>query len=531
MPSISIPDFSDPGTATGMAFLENERQLDASGFLSDITSSVISFRKSRQKIVLIIKDARSSGCNGETVISGDMPGAQPLITHHYVRELPSNKPFKKRQRLGEIVLSSADHASVDVISEPGLSGEGNPLTGDAGASINGDWLVAHLGWTKTWWSRPSRWAYHPPGRPDVFMINIFMKNLPYKYYSKARLTPAINLTAEGVYHLVRQHNTVDTSVVTSTVAEANKRMLDLLTLMAETPETLKSAYTFLSQACIIIRDLKRGKFNLTKAYQDKNKLIKRKYLEDLVKIDNMKKLYAEEAKTQRLSRRIENRRANQIRRLHERALIEHKRASKKSLLEFNSAMADVWMNFRYNIMPTTYALMEITDVITKNPEFLTTRDGIRQTVEVDIGLVRPLTYNNLFSVFVKDVAKSDMGPFTLSSKTMSANAVVTAWELVPLSFVVDWFINIGDFLSAITGGSTADRGSTISWKTEIDWEHTDNLGRRVRVTGKLYNRKTAGNLQQYTCLVLNPDLSPYRITDSIALLWNAIRGDLQRSIK
>lgn len=34
--------------------------------------------------------------------------------------------------------------------------------------------------------------------------------------------------------------------------------------------------------------------------------------------------------------------------------------------------------------------------------------------------------------------------------SFSANPVVTAWELVPWSFVVDWFLNVGDFLKQLS---------------------------------------------------------------------------------
>jgi hypothetical protein len=48
-----------------------------------------------------------------------------------------------------------------------------------------------------------------------------------------------------------------------------------------------------------------------------------------------------------------------------------------------------------------------------------------------------------------------------------ANPAALAWEVVPFSFVVDWFVNVGDFLSSFTdfAGMTLDSTfSTTSYK-------------------------------------------------------------------
>jgi hypothetical protein len=57
---------------------------------------------------------------------------------------------------------------------------------------------------------------------------------------------------------------------------------------------------------------------------------------------------------------------------------------------------------------------------------------------------------------------------------LQLNLLQTGWELVPLSFVLDWFLGIGTAISAITVLShnpsyVAAKGIKVTWKR--DWEH------------------------------------------------------------
>lgn len=57
------------------------------------------------------------------------------------------------------------------------------------------------------------------------------------------------------------------------------------------------------------------------------------------------------------------------------------------------------------------------------------------------------------------------------------NPAVVAWELVPFSFVVDWFVPVGNFLSSFTttAGLNVQRQFTTHKVTVIDLFHTDGI--------------------------------------------------------
>lgn len=110
-----------------------------------------------------------------------------------------------------------------------------------------------------------------------------------------------------------------------------------------------------------------------------------------------------------------------------------------------------------------------------------------------------------------------------------------AWELVPYSFVVDWFFNVGDWLSAIspslftrvTGRCTSQvikttRKVTTSSPALYGWA-------LVKTSGSTYNWSTRKLIRSVdTSTSAMPTFNPNwykleRLVDSLALLWGAFR--------
>lgn len=465
---------------------------------------------------------------GETVIESSIPSYEPLITEHKVKDLPSNTPFDKRKRAGEVVLSAAEHGSVIVKSYPGFE-KTNYAYMTTGHYVDRYFCAAQLGYeeVRLWGST----FLVDPDDSNVIISNVGM-NTYYDVWNHIVAKPPIPLTASAVYASVRNSNEVDTSFVTGIVADANKRLLDLLTTLAEAPESLRSFMQLMGSVKNIVVGVKKRQFSLTQSFRDREKFLERKRNEDLFKLNIMREDLEDQVSKKVLTRRLANRRKKQLMREQERMLKTYERAKRQAGIELVDALAHVWMNYRYNIMPLVYTAIDITEAVTKDPEFLTTRDTLQQEVSLILPSDLPaLEFTTDFKVFIRDRAKADIGPFSITSKVVSGNILTTAWELIPLSFVVDWFVNVGDFISAFSGGSTADRNSTISFKSVLDYTGKDSFDRKVVITGQLWNRQVTGSLLQHSCLTFKPDMNPKRYLDSVALSWNAIRGDLIRSIK
>lgn len=118
-----------------------------------------------------------------------------------------------------------------------------------------------------------------------------------------------------------------------------------------------------------------------------------------------------------------------------------------------------WMEYRYAIMPLVYSINDISKLLKeKDNIFKTDRSSrsFRVTTEPKQFPKQKGVYVYTRSVVqyrLSAVAKSSYKPDALSSRLfdqIGINPFQTAWELVPFSFVVDWFANVGDWVLAQT---------------------------------------------------------------------------------
>lgn len=154
--------------------------------------------------------------------------------------------------------------------------------------------------------------------------------------------------------------------------------------------------------------------------------------------------------------------------------------------------ASLWMTYRYGVMPLIYSSYDILDAALKpqatNPIHI--RD--RQLRRLGEGLISKTGSRTSYTnpeITVKrafDSARLEYGfmfrpkPNGLYDWT-SLNPFGIAWELVPLSFVADWFVNVGQTLSlwedyVLFNDSFIGGWATYSRKCELTWSMIGTQG-------------------------------------------------------
>lgn len=103
---------------------------------------------------------------------------------------------------------------------------------------------------------------------------------------------------------------------------------------------------------------------------------------------------------------------------------------------------------------------------------------------------------------------------------VSVNPFVTAVEVIPLSFVADWIINVSDFVAASTGPNVhSDQGACWSVKTNGIWYFDSGKLGSTSVLVDTYYRIPI-NLNDHIGLALDVGYGWKRQVDSLALSFN-----------
>lgn len=150
---------------------------------------------------------------------------------------------------------------------------------------------------------------------------------------------------------------------------------------------------------------------------------------------------------------------NKFRDEHPVAYEKGRRRNAKSLLRSGDArlrkMGGRWMEYRYAIMPLVYSMKDITSLLDSRGAMYHTeraKELIKPSGSTYIKTDNYLSVACRGTIEVRSMTKAayELGSLQRLFATIGMNPFRTAWELIPLSFVVDWFLNVGDALSAAT---------------------------------------------------------------------------------
>lgn len=125
-----------------------------------------------------------------------------------------------------------------------------------------------------------------------------------------------------------------------------------------------------------------------------------------------------------------------------------------------------WMEYRYAIMPLIYSLKDVNELLAKRDTIYKTersKQKVHHDFTRDEALPAPwgvFTYSRCdLDATVASTVKLgyDRGALQRVLSQTAFNPFKTAWELIPYSFVVDWFLNVGDIITSQTSINLASQ--------------------------------------------------------------------------
>lgn len=232
-------------------------------------------------------------------------------------------------------------------------------------------------------------------------------------------------------------------------------------------------------------------------------------------------------------------------------------------LTLTAASSKAWLQYRYGWKPLMYDVRDLSVALLKSERVpgLVLRARVKRDLVYRNTSAQSLLWGNtswrVYGTTKRDhhitvrsgvryrITDSSVNQFRSSSLGLSLdNVVSTAWEIVPFSFVLDWFYNVGDWLRAITPAPGVSIESTYVSTQQLRSYHTifDRMdvakyaGSSIWTTNPGFSdyRKTvlfkdrAVNLPVPTHPIITPDmLSLARQADSFALIVTKFMKDVK----
>jgi hypothetical protein len=227
---------------------------------------------------------------------------------------------------------------------------------------------------------------------------------------------------------------------------------------------------------------------------------------------------------------------------------------KRHFVKVGQDLSDLWLAYRYGWTPTVldvYGAVETLEKLDNGSyeRYLVTARG-SSLLESEVTTAEDTSISQIWSLPVTrdtrtgirqevkvryDAVLTDREYRKLSDVGVT-DPLVTAWELLPYSFVVDWFLGVGDFLdgvNALTGYTLLANCETIHrrYTKSIRFSpRTSGVWRSEAISGGYsrerteFNRSVNGHTPTSTVVLKQEPLNLTRLLDSVALLSKLLTG-------
>lgn len=423
-----------------------------------------------------------------------------------------NDNFCARQRSGEIVISPYVRRDVSFSFENGVSVH-NSKALNQHCQVNLEKNSDKLPWSYISSGRFKGWLDMGNGYLCAVTFSMGRSISDIKY----DVSPfAYGLTLQNLEDAFTPVITapVDPAWVQEVHANANSRCVDWLTTVMEFPETLKAVFGAM-----------RGLGSALKNWKNREKTIRQQWSQYVARL---KKQIAET--TDLISKAKPGTIYRKLRRKLKKLNKAYSRKGKKLIDMLTSG----WMTYRYGVMPYVYLIKDVLYAAEKDlvkRQYLTVRD--KKILDVDAPSLPGYSFNGEATCEVKMMIKYGYEPYLAKlsdlTRVASANVALTAWELASRSFVWDWFLTVGDALSAGFGkpADATQMATTLSYRTTIKGVYVHNIsGAKVHVDYSAYSRSIP-DLGSFRGIYFRPNLTLKRMVDAFSMLWPTLKKGIK----
>lgn len=210
----------------------------------------------------------------------------------------------------------------------------------------------------------------------------------------------------------------------------------------------------------------------------------------------------------------------------------------KEVLDLASHLSDQWLEYRYGIMPLVLSVQDLIKTVGMNPVvsggyLLQSFHGGEKIAGSDTKTIEDMNYWVVpFKTAVSVKTSTQVGASVCARLAIDEERLYglrmvdipsTAYELVTLSFVLDWFFSVGDWIRAVTPDPKIKvLASSVSISRKYEAK-IDLVAYKVDGVSNLYAPVPGENFYRYKVeelrRIVNPNLPSFPIWDDDTLSW------------